>query len=493
MLKRILHRFVFLLLLAARPVFALNVQFGPEPTQFDPLMLEDGTSLRLAANVIATPFEYDGNGELKKNLVESLSLGRDKLTYRIQFKKGLKWSDGESFHADQFLFALKRLVQEPVRAAMTELFPKIDLSSTKVKDPLTIEVKLKKPDAQFQKWLSLPPFAPIRDSMLETYRKRNPVVPTLAAYRVAEYKREEYVELLKNSHYHQADSVSIERVKIFFLKDEMSLYPMLKQGDLDILSKVPVLQKEQISKIAQVIDYPVEAVTYIGLNTKIPPFNQIQNRQAFLSSIAPHRSELALLLKTGESPSYTFVPGVLLSTSLRDQFKNQQFKKMKNQGGSIQFQVQTDGGTRNEMILQFLQAKLKQDYGWKMGIDTREWKTHYSKLKSDPPQGYRFGWQNPVSDPYVTYQVLVSDSPNNFTGWKNAEYDRLVEELRQETAIENKMKLIKRLEAILADEVPVVPVLHQVLRFGISKRVQGFRANPFGVVLYRELRLTKNQ
>jgi hypothetical protein len=183
---------------------------------------------------------------------------------------------------------------------------------------------------------------------------------------------------------------------------------------------------------------------------------------------------------------------MLLSKSAREKFSSQVLKPAKNVSIATPFQIQTDGGTRNETILQFLQAKLKEDYGWKMLIDNREWKAHYAKLKSDPPQGYRFGWQNPVSDPFVTYQVLVSDSPNNFTGWKNADYDRLVEELRQETVSEKKIKLIEKLETILVNEVPVVPVLHQVLRFGISKRVQGFRANPFGVVLFRELRLAKN-
>jgi ABC-type transport system substrate-binding protein len=49
------------------------------------------------------------------------------------------------------------------------------------------------------------------------------------------------------------------------------------------------------------------------------------------------------------------------------------------------------------------------------------------------------------------------------------------------------------LETILYEEAPVVPLLHQVLRFAYSKRVSGFRANPFGVILFRELHLNNEK
>ncbi|NDD92642.1 hypothetical protein EBZ37_11205, partial [bacterium] len=49
----------------------LQVQFTSEPTQYDPLFLEDGVALRLAANTLGTLYSYDGKGERKKGLVDS--------------------------------------------------------------------------------------------------------------------------------------------------------------------------------------------------------------------------------------------------------------------------------------------------------------------------------------------------------------------------------------------------------------------------------------
>lgn len=93
----------------------------------------------------------------------------------------------------------------------------------------------------------------------------------------------------------------------------------------------------------------------------------------------------------------------------------------------------------------------------------------------------------------MTYQSLSTKGPNNCTGWSNKRYDELVALLRQETSKVKRTKIIQDLEIILDEEAPVVPILHQVLRFAYSKRVFGFRANPFGVILFRELRLAPNE
>jgi len=469
----------------------LTVQFSLEPTQYDPLLMEDATALRISANVFATPFEYDGSGNLRKNLASQISLSKDKKKYTIKFKKNLKWSDGVKFHANQFLAAIKRFVKEPVKSAISEVIPEIDLDKTRMLDAGTVELVLKSPAVQFENWLSLPAFSPIRDEMLDAFAKRNPVVPTLAAYQVVEYKREDYLLLKKNPEFIEKDSVKVEQVKIRFLKDESALSSLLKSGDVDILTKVPPLQLDQIKNVAMVNEVPMEAVIYLGLNTKKPPFNDLKNRRLFLDSLFLKRGEMAKILKTGETAAATFMPAILIPSNASANLLYEKPKEKTTE--KLEFQVQSDGGSRNEAMLEYIQSRLKSDYGWKMKIDIRDWKDHFAKLKVDPDEVFRFGWQNPVSDPYVMYQSLESKSLTNFTGWGNVEFDQLVNQLKFETKLVKKSKLIEKIEGILLKEVPVVPLLHYVVRFANTKRVQGFRANAFGVILFRELSLKKNE
>jgi ABC-type oligopeptide transport system substrate-binding subunit len=467
----------------------LNVQFTSEPTQYDPLFLEDGVALRLAANTVGTLYEYDGRGVLTPALVLRTSVSRDEKRYSFKFKKGLKWSDGKAFHADQFILALRRLSEAPVKAALSILFPQVDLKKTRAVDSLTAEVFLLAKDAQFLNWLSLPPFAPIRPEMIEKLEKKpSPVMPTLAAYEVIDYKREDSLLLKKNSEYYARERVAIDQVKIRFIKDDAPLVTLMKSGAIDVLCRVPVLQLEQLRSVSTVVDVPVQAVTYLGFNTLKPPFDSVQNRRSFRDSLTGKKEALSEILKTGELAAETFLPRLMLPPGW---VSGHEFLAPKSEE-KLTFIAQSDVGLRNQNILEYVQSLVKAQLGWKMNLDMMEWKSHYAKLKSEPESVFRFGWQNPVSDEFLVYQVLHSQSVNNFTGWKSAEYDRWVDELRQEKTALKRANLVGKIEKLLWIEAPVLPLLHQVLRFAYSKRVNGFRANPFGVILFRELRLAQN-
>lgn len=465
----------------------LQVQLSSEPTQFDPLFLEDGSGLKLSANVLGTLFWYDGKGERQKGLLKDYSVSRDRKTYTFRFRPGLKWSDGQPFHAEHFLLALKRLTEEPIKGALSNLYPLIDLKQSRVVSPEIAEVVLRAQDEQFPNLLTLPPFAPIRPDLIESYqKKRTPVVPTLGAYEGVDYKRDSHVLLKKNPHFYAANEVQIDEVKVRFITEESALLGLLKAGSIDILTRVPALQYEGIVRLARVVEVPVEAVTYLAFNLRKPPFHQTAARIAVRDAIGfDKRVEVAHLLRSGDQGARTFLPAILDPSGGRSELLPPPVRTK----SPLQFALQSDKSSRNDLLLEFVQNEIKKELGGKVRLETLDWKAHYARLKSDPAEMFRFGWQNPVSDPSIVYDVLTSKSPNNFTGWSNADYDEKVALLRQESRRVKRSKLIRELEEILRREAPVIPVLHQVLRFGVSKRVSGFRANPFGVILFRELRL----
>ncbi len=465
----------------------ISVQFPSEPTQYDPLLIEDAVGLRLAANTMATVFEFDGKGERQKALIDSYSVSRDRKTYTFKFKQGLKWSDGKPLMADHFILAITRLANSPIKAALSSIFPKFDLKRTKAVDARTAVVTLQTPDQQFPNWLSLPPFAPIRQDMVDALQNsHNPMAPTLAAYQAVEYGRGDHVTLKKNPNFRAFNVASPDEVKIRFIPDDVNLYSLMKAGSVDVLTKIPSLELKDIESISKIATVPVEAVTYLGINTKKPPFNELKNRLALRDALnQENKRALAKILKADESPADFFIPSSMRLVA----FTHPREEPVKPEEKSYEFSIQSDGGSRNQTILEFVQSRVRSELKWKPELDVVDWKTHYSKLKTDPDSIFRFGWQNPVSDPFMMYQLFSTNSPNNYTGWSNAKYDSLVEQLRQETTLVKKTKLMSELEQILWKEAPVIPLLYQNLKYAYSKRVSGFRANPFGVILFNEIRL----
>ncbi len=479
----------------------LKVQFSAEPSKYDPLMMEDGSALRLASNTIGTLTEYDSQGVLQNALLESVVPGAQYTEFKLKFRPDLKWSDGRRFHANQFLLALNRLSQSKVKVALSALFPVVNFKKTVVKNEREITVYLDGPDPLFLQWCALPPFAPIREDLIQNYETKNsPAVPTLAAYQVVEYQRDNFLRLEKNKNFYGHFNVQVEHVRILLSKDELNSYSLIKAGAVDVLTRVPVLQLGPIQKIAKVVQFPVAATTYLGLNVRSPPFSDPANRRLFRDTFYPKSQELVDILKTQELAPRAFLPPVLHEEQESPgvetlEPKEKVSQELKKNAQAVSIVIQSDSGSRNQTLLEFVQHLLKAAGLWNVNLDLLDWKMHLSRLKtaSSVPAVYRLGWQNPVSSPYVFYQVLGSDNANNFTGWKSEEYDRLINELRvipeDKKYKAERRRIILRLETILKEEVPVIPVLHQVLRFAYSKRVSGFRANPFGVILFREIRL----
>ena len=53
---------------------------------------------------------------------------------------------------------------------------------------------------------------------------------------------------------------------------------------------------------------------------------------------------------------------------------------------------------------------------------------------------------------------MTSDNGNNQTGWKNAEYDRLIEAARNTSDPAKRYEYYQRCEQILAEECPIAPI-----------------------------------
>jgi len=70
----------------------------------------------------------------------------------------------------------------------------------------------------------------------------------------------------------------------------------------------------------------------------------------------------------------------------------------------------------------------------------------------------RFAWVGDYLDPSTFLDIMTSDNGNNQTGWKNAEYDRLIEAARNTSDTAKRYEYYQRCEQILAEECPIAPI-----------------------------------
>jgi oligopeptide transport system substrate-binding protein len=71
----------------------------------------------------------------------------------------------------------------------------------------------------------------------------------------------------------------------------------------------------------------------------------------------------------------------------------------------------------------------------------------------------RSTWIGDYDDPNTFLDLFRSDNGNNRTGWKNAQYDGLMESANQEVDLRKRAALLKEAEIILVrDEATVIPI-----------------------------------
>ena len=96
--------------------------------------------------------------------------------------------------------------------------------------------------------------------------------------------------------------------------------------------------------------------------------------------------------------------------------------------------------------------------GIDVGLYNQEGKVWSDSMRTLRYQIARFAWTGDYLDPSTFLDIMASDNGNNQTGWKNAEYDRLIAEAKTTSDPARRFACFQRCEEILVAECPIVPI-----------------------------------
>jgi peptide/nickel transport system substrate-binding protein len=127
-----------------------------------------------------------------------------------------------------------------------------------------------------------------------------------------------------------------------------------------------------------------------------------------------------------------------------------------------------------------IQEQLRQA-GIAVEIQSLEWGTFFSDIKKGNFQIYSLTWVG-ISDPDIFHHAFHSRSgpPDgaNRGGYSDAEVDRLTESARREPSREKRREMYRRVQRILARDLPVFPMWAGRNLLVRDRRLTGFRLTP---------------
>ncbi|HVU39232.1 MAG TPA: peptide ABC transporter substrate-binding protein, partial [Opitutales bacterium] len=104
----------------------------------------------------------------------------------------------------------------------------------------------------------------------------------------------------------------------------------------------------------------------------------------------------------------------------------------------------------------------------------------------------RAGWYGDYLDPSTFLELFKGDNEMEQSGWKNAKYDHYIEAARKETDPARRMEDFQQAEAILLDDLPIIPLYDYTTIILVRPEVRGYENNLLDQHIYTDVYLDPN-
>jgi peptide/nickel transport system substrate-binding protein len=221
-------------------------------------------------------------------------------TYTFQIRKGIKFSNGQTMKPSDFVATFERQFTVPGPTSFYSGIVGADKCSTKKCDltqgvvaddsAYTLTINLTAADPEFLQKLALP-FAYVVPADTSKKLTGNHVPPGTGPYMWQSYNPNSEAVLVRNPHFHVWNAAAQpagypDKIVEKYGQSVSDAVTAVQNGQADVVYDGDVIPADRLSELnspkyaKQVHVNPLTADWYFALNTRRPPFNNLQARQA---------------------------------------------------------------------------------------------------------------------------------------------------------------------------------------------------------------------
>jgi oligopeptide transport system substrate-binding protein len=368
--------------------------------------------------------------------------------------------------------------------------PDVDFGDVgvKAKDERTLVVTLESPTPYFLDLTAFFTYYPVQRAAVEKDPKgwalRRETFVGNGPFRMKEWRVKEHVLLEKNPHYWDAANVPGAFVKYLPIENTTTAFNLYEQGKVHWLTTAPSEYVEELAKRPDYHSGPFLTTYFYGFNTTRGALKDRRVRKALAMAIDRDRI-VKHVTRAGESPALSLVPPGLpgYAPPGAPPFDPAAARKLLAEAGfpgGKGFPKTTVLYNTNEAHKK-IAAAVQEMWRTHLGIDVElanlEWKIyldHQSRLDFDV---IRRAWIGDYTDPNTFLDMFTSTNGNNNTGWSDPRYDKLIRDAQFERDAAKRMGILREAEALLMDELPIVPIYFYVTKNLWKTSVQGLHDN----------------
>ena len=495
---------------------------GAEPPSLDPGLATDTTSANILLNIMEPLVKLGPAPDLKALPGAASSWSVKGKVVNIKLNPAVRWTNGQQVTSADYLYSWLRTISpelgadyayqffgiqgaqayngcDPGKANCNALKNKVGV---KAAGKFGLRVTLTSPQPWFVQSLSHHSFLPVHRATVQRFGNKwtEPQnIVTNGPFRLASWKHDASLTLVKNTKWRNASQVNLDRVVLTIITDASTALNAFKAGNVDVsttgLNPVDV---KDLKKTPFLKTYKALGTYYYGFNVKnIPDVNQ---RRA-MSFAIDRKAIVRYITQLGQQPARGFTPPGIAGgpVILKNAFNpathqtakaKQYMSQVRNPNNDISLYINNSPGHIN--IATAVQAFWKE-LGLNVNIKVQEWK-QFLEFLGPPPNSdvdvYRLGWIYDYPDAQNGLVLWTCDSGNNNTNWCNKRFDGLIDQAARTPNPAKRYLLYQQAETLLSGpngDMPLMPIYWYTYSALVHENVKGFAINPQDQVDYTKI------
>lgn len=463
--------------------------------------------------------------EIKPSIAEKWDISEDGLTYTFYLRDDVFFNRSDLFGSEEtrrvtasdVVYSFLRIIDPSTASPGKYIFQNLNHSSSKFKaieaiDENTVVIHLKEPQPSLIYQLSLPYCTIVPYEVVEYFGDDFGLHPIgTGPFYLKRWKKDVKMVLAKNKNYFEKDGSGVhlpylDAVSIYFIQDKHQEFIKFRSGDLEMISGMNEDDKDQLLNGDGELNEEMQNEFYLQktdwLNTDYlgilmdehfldnnNPLARKMVRQAIGYAIDREAMVRYLRNNIGVPATKGFIPqGMPMFNAYAIEGYDYDVEKamllIKEAGYTNPEdvpEITLSATPEYKTLCEYLQRELSK-IGLTIKVDVNSVSSMNQRIAQFEANFYRKSWIADFPDAINYFQLFYSKNfypefGSNYTHFKNKEYDILYELASIEKSDENRLGFYKKMNQILHDESPVIPLYYaQSLRF-FKKNVEGVKSN----------------
>jgi oligopeptide transport system substrate-binding protein len=506
-------------------LMVLHFGNGTEPQDLDPQVVTGVPENKIVNSLFEglVVEAADGVGTAP-GVAERWSVSADGLVWTFHLRANARWSDGQPLTAADFLASYRRILTPSLGAEYAYKLHHVigaeaynrgeltDFTQTgfKALDDHTLQITLRHRtpfllDAmKHYSWFPVPTHVIARHGGLarkgSAWTRPENIVGN-GPFVMRSWVPNQKIVVERSPTYWDAATVGLDQIHFYAIESMDTEERMFRTGRLHRTNELP---------LSKIIPYrrdhpeayrqdPYYGTYFYRLNVTRPPLDDVRVRRALALAI-DRESLVNNVTRGGQQPAYNFCPP-------SDHFESRARLEgdlataralLAEAGypegrGFPRVDLLFNTSENHRVIAEAIQQMWRRNLGINVGLTNQEWKVYLDSQRTLSYDICRAGWIGDYPDPHTFMDMWVTDGGNNNTGWSHAEYDRLAAASLQSATEEERFAIYQRMDQILAEEVPIIPIYFYTRIYALDPRVQGWPPNLLDNRAWKYVRLAPRE